>query len=82
MTIHPPRLDVLARRLAALTGEDAETALARAAEERLSRLAPPPAAEQRRAALERFFTAASALPVRDARSMDEMLGYDDNGLPA
>ena len=81
MNIHSSRLDALARRLAELTGEDAETALARAAEERLSRLAPLQAADQRRAALEGFFAATATLPIRDPRPIDEILGYRENGLP-
>ena len=40
MNIRSARVDQLAQRLARLTGEDVETALERAIEERLSRVAP------------------------------------------
>jgi antitoxin VapB len=39
MNVRSAKLDQLAQRLARLTGEDVETALARAIEERLSRVA-------------------------------------------
>ncbi len=54
MKFRSARLDQLAQRLARLTGEDVETALARAIEERLSRVAPPAPAD-RKAALDAFF---------------------------
>jgi hypothetical protein len=39
------------------------------------------ALEQRRAAIEEISRRCAALPVLDSRSPDEMLGYDQNGLP-
>lgn len=81
MTIQSVRLDELARRLAKLTGEDVETALERALEERLSRVATPSPAD-REAALRRFVERVSALPVRDDRPIDEIVGYGPDGLPA
>jgi hypothetical protein len=53
MNIRSAKVDELAQRLARLTGEDIETALERAIEERLSRVASP--AVDRRAALTSFF---------------------------
>jgi prevent-host-death family protein len=35
-----------------------------------------------RASIERLLDRAQNLPIRDARSMDEILGYDENGLPS
>jgi hypothetical protein len=58
-------VDELARRLARLTGEDVETALARAIEERLSRVEASTGAP-RKAALRLFFEHVSAMPVKDA----------------
>jgi antitoxin VapB len=81
MNIHSSTLDELARRLARLTGEDVETALRRAIEERLSRVAAPSPAG-RRAAMDSFFERASRLPVLDSRSADEIVGYGPDGLPA
>lgn len=64
-----------------LTGEDVETALERAIEERLSRVAPPAPAD-RKAALDSFFERVSRMPVLDARPADEIVGYDGYGLPS
>jgi hypothetical protein len=63
MNIRSVKVDQLAQRLARLTGEDVETVLERAIEERLSRIAPLTAID-RKAALNSFFEAG----VPDARS--------------
>jgi antitoxin VapB len=81
MNIASSRIDQLARRLARLTGEDVETAVERAIEERLSRITPPSAAD-RRAALQAFFERVSRMPVKDSRSADEIIGYGPDGLPS
>ncbi len=76
-----PEVDRLARELASLTGETLTQAVRTSLAERLERIkrAERPwddAAIQ--ALLERF----DALPVLDPRSDDEILGYDENGLPS
>ena len=81
MTIASAKIDELAERLARLTGEDVETALRRAIEERLSRVAGG-ASGDRRAAIRKFFERASGVPVKDARLIDEIVGYGPDGLPA
>jgi antitoxin VapB len=81
MNIASPRIEELAQRLARLTGEDVETALERAVEERLSRLAVP-SAEDRRAVLQKFFDRVSRMPVKDARPIDDIIGYGPDGLPS
>jgi len=80
MNIASPRLEDLVQRLTRLTGEDAETALERAIEERLSRVVVS-AAEERRTALRVFFEQAAHLPVLSERSADEVIGYGPDGLP-
>jgi antitoxin VapB len=80
MSIRSEKVDELARRLARLTGEDVETALERAIEERLSRVAPPTPADEK-AAMRSFFERASRLRVLDSRPADEIVGYDRFGLP-
>jgi antitoxin VapB len=80
MNIRSAKLDELARRLAHLTGEDVETALERAIEERLSRVAPPVRVD-REAAMNAFFGRVSGMPVLDTRSVDEIVGYGPDGLP-
>ena len=81
MNIRSAKVDELAQRLARLTGEDVETALERAIEERLSRVAPPPPAD-RRVALDTFFERAARMPVLDPRPAEEIIGYDGCGLPS
>jgi antitoxin VapB len=81
MNIRSAKVDELAQRLARLTGEDVETAMERAIEERLSRIAPPLPAD-RHAAMRSFFDRACRLPVLDPRPADEILGYDRLGLPS
>jgi len=81
MNIRSAKLDELALRLARLTGEDVETALERAVEERLSRIAPPVPSD-RNAAMRAFFERASQLPVLDPRPADDIIGYDRFGLPS
>jgi len=81
MNIRSAKLDELAQRLARLTGEDVETALGRAIEERLSRVAPPPPPD-RKAAMESFFERASRMRVLDPRPVNEIVGYDRSGLPS
>jgi antitoxin VapB len=81
MNIRSTKIDRLIEQLSQLTGEDVETALARAIEERLSRIAPPQPVD-RRAALNAFFENVSRMPVLDPRSMDEIMGYNGLGLPS
>jgi len=81
MNIASAKLDELARRLAELTGEDVETALERAVQERLSRISPP-GPVGRREAIQRFIDSVSAMPTLDSRSEDEIIGYGPDGLPS
>lgn len=81
MNIASAKVDELARRLSRLTGEDVETAVERAIAERLSRIADSVAAD-RQAALRKFFDRVSHMPVKDFRSIDEIIGYDVDGLPS
>jgi antitoxin VapB len=81
MNIASAKVDGLAQRLARLTGEDVETALERAIEERLARIAVIRQGD-REAALRKFFDRVSAMPVKDGRSIDEIVGYGPDGLPS
>lgn len=72
----------LARTLAERTGESITLATKRALEERLRRLG----SDMRKAALLEDLEAIqkrwNARPALDNRSADEILGYDENGLPS
>ena len=81
MNIRSAKVDQLVQRLTRLTGEDVETAIERAIEERLSRVAPTAPAD-RKAALDSFFERVSRMRVLDPRPADEIIGYDGCGLPS
>jgi antitoxin VapB len=79
LSIKSDRADQLARELAALTGESITDTIInslerRLAEERLRR--------RRRRSIDDILAIAHALPVLDNRTADEIIGYDQHGLPA
>jgi len=82
LSIKSPEADRLARELAAKTGETMTVAVTIALRERLAR-------EERKrrnchslaADLMEIGRHCASLPVFDARTSDEILGYDENGLP-
>jgi hypothetical protein len=55
------------------------SALERAIEQRLSRVAPPAPAD-RKAALDACFERGTRMRVLDSRPVDEIVGYDGYGL--
>lgn len=75
------RADRLARELAALTGESLTDAITVAIEQRLERERRQSDRERRRQAADRAVRRFQALPVLDDRPADELLGYDEFGLP-
>ncbi len=82
LSIKNPEADQLARTLARLTDETLTETVVRALRERLVR-------EQGRKnglaliqEVKRIQTRVAALPVLDARTADDILGYDEEGLPA
>lgn len=81
LSIRDRETKLLARQLAAHTGETITVATRRALEERLKRMY----SQARKAALledmEAMQRRLSALPVLDHRSPEEMIGYDENGVP-
>lgn len=81
ISIKDPETDRLARALSVATGESLTEAIRRSLEERLDR-------ERRRAGrmslavrLRRIQERLARMPVIDPRSADEILGYDEHGLP-
>jgi antitoxin VapB len=73
--------DRLARRLAAATGESLTVAIREAVRERLRRVEGRTAAPRLRDELRAIRKRCARLPVLDPRSPDEILGYDEHGLP-
>lgn len=81
LSIKDPEADRLARELAARTGESLTEAVVRALRERLARHRRTTTTPARRAKLKALRESMRELPVLDARSPDEILGFDDKGLP-
>jgi antitoxin VapB len=71
------RTDRLARELCAVTGESLTEAVTVAIEERLAR---ERVRRLRPRHLDAIVAEFHALPVLDARSADEIIGYDESGL--
>lgn len=73
----------LARELAERTGENVTDAVVHALEERLERNATPEKADlaARTARVLAIVEEIRKLPVLDPRSPDEIIGYDEDGLP-
>lgn len=81
LSIKNSEADRLARELAEVTGETITETVIRALRERLRRLRgrsrPIPLREELREIRER----CASLPVLDSRRPDEILDYDERGLP-
>ena len=81
LSIKSEEADRLARRLAATTGESLTEAVLVALRERLAREERRREADTIGARLERLAAEIAELPVLDARTPDEIIGYDEHGLP-
>jgi antitoxin VapB len=80
LSIKSAKADRLARKLAAETGETLTEAVETALSERLDREHAKRAASMR-SRLARLAADVAALPVADDRTPEEIVGYDDAGLP-
>ena len=81
LSIKHPEADQLARELAAETGESLTDAVIAALRERLERQRGQRGRRRLREDIARIQQRYQQLPIRDARSADDILGYDDLGLP-
>lgn len=83
LNIRDPEAQRLARELADATGETMTSAVIKALQERMERLRVRQASSrtERAARLMAHGKKFAALPVLDARSADEIIGYDEVGLP-
>lgn len=83
LSLKDPETDSLARQVARLTGESLTQAVRTALEERLKRerlkRGRPANLDNE---LEAIASRYDALPILDHRSAEEILGYDENGLPS
>ncbi len=81
LNIKDERTHELARRLAAVTGETMTEAVRNALRERLKRQVASRGARPLRERLQEIADHCAGLPVVRERSEDEILGYDERGLP-
>ena len=81
LSIKDTETDRLARRLARLTGESVTQAVQGAIRERLEREERRHGKRIDRRRIDAITARLAALPVVDERSPDELLGYDEAGLP-
>ncbi|RST83125.1 PSK operon transcription factor [Aquibium carbonis] len=81
LSIKDEATERLALELARATGETVATATRKALQERLRRVAPVHDREVLLTELAAIRRRWSSLEVRDPGSADEILGYDDKGLP-
>lgn len=81
LNIRNPETERLAEAVAKLAGETKTQAVTRALQDRLARLRRERAGRRLADELDEIAWHCARLPVRDPRSAEEILGYDDDGLP-
>ena len=81
LSIKDSKTDAIVRQLAALTGESITEAVFQSVKERLERLKTKNAPYSLAQELDVIAQRCASLPVRDSRSPEELIGYDEQGLP-
>ncbi|HJU42729.1 MAG TPA: type II toxin-antitoxin system VapB family antitoxin [Vicinamibacterales bacterium] len=81
LSLKDPEADRLAREVARRTGETLTGAIIVALRERLARLRGGPRRPPLRDELREIGRRVAAMPTVDERSEEDILGYDDRGLP-
>jgi antitoxin VapB len=81
LNIKNPETVRLARELAARTGESLTAAVTQALRDRLGSVSRPSGSKAALAGVERIQELVASLPELDRRSAEEILGYDEFGLP-
>lgn len=81
LSIKSMKAERLAREVAAKTGESLTGAIQKALEERLERLKRQRRSQILSTQLEDILRRVDQLPILDSRTPDEILDYDEHGLP-
>lgn len=81
LNIRNPEAERLAQAVAKLAGETKTEAVTRALRDRLARLRREHAGRLLVDELDDIARHCAALPVKDSRPADEIVGYDELGLP-
>jgi antitoxin VapB len=81
LNIRNPEAEALAAELAKRTGETKTDAVIKALRDRLARVRRERGKRRLADELQEIANHCASLPVLDDRTPDEILGYDENGLP-
>jgi antitoxin VapB len=81
MSIKSIAVERLAREVSSKTGESLTGAVQKALEERLERLNRERLGQTVMSQLEEILRRVDQLPILDSRTPDEIVGYDERGLP-
>jgi antitoxin VapB len=81
LNIRNPEAERLAAEIARQTGETKTDAVIKALEDRLARVRREKGKRRLADELEEIARHCAALPVLDPRSADEIIGYDEFGVP-
>jgi antitoxin VapB len=81
LNIRNPEVERLAAELARQTGESKTEAVTKALRDRLARVRRERTRRRLADELEQIAEHCASLPVLDNRTADEILGYDESGLP-
>ena len=81
LNIKDSETHALAKRLASLSGESLTQAVKQAVQERLARVEKSQRAIRLADELDHIALQCAALPRRDRRSAEQIIGYDERGLP-
>lgn len=82
LNIRNPETERLAETLAKLTGETKTEAVTKALRDRLARLHRERAWRRLADELDEIARHCASLPIRDPRNADDIIGYDEHGLPS
>lgn len=82
LSIKNAETEQLARRIAKQTGETITEAIQKSLRERLERLGKEQRQHILREQVEEILRRMDALPILDERSAEEIIGYDEHGIPS
>ena len=82
LNIKDPEAHAMAKRLASLTGESLTHAVKLTIEQRLAQVEKTQATTGLADELDHIALHCAGLPRRDGRNAEEIIGYDETGLPA
>ena len=82
LSIKNAETEQLARQIAKETGESITEAIQKSLRERWERLGKEQRQHILREQVEEILRRVDALPILDERSADEIIGYDEHGIPS